>query len=634
MDPSGSHSALATDNSDDENRRPSVFDVDHFCTVTSLIQQEKYGDLLPLAMKKDPPLNLMEDPMLNVVIEYKKTDLAKRLIQNMPAEKNGPLWYANYHGDTALHVAATVGDLDVAEALLRKNSGLVSARNRKNETPLHKAALYGHETMFRDLVKMGSHVPDDRREDGATVLHCAIMGSAPVIPYEDSGMRRVVDEEQPTDSSDGETCCPFPINVIGIAMHHAVFPMIERLEKQKKTHKETLELIEFLAYYPKHMEFYSEGRRKGREKSPLAGDNTSSGTEQSPPSTDAAKELQKSMKEAIEELQKSMKEAIEELQKSMKEAMEEASGESTIRRWDEPPLILGAQMGLPEFVRTILLVCPQAAAYLDTKGRSVLQVAIENGNLEIVETIREMTQGNCPILPSWLLSTVEKNTKRTILHFASTKGPGDDQAAVQMQDELIWFEMVRDMVPRELVHYRNDAEKTAQEMFSESHKKMAKACKEQLVGMGQTCSGLLAAVVFASSFSIPGEKDPKTGNPVYFNRLPFRIFSHAFVIGLSSAATSLVLFLSLLVAPYKEQQFRRAIPIKYFFACLSFGIALTAFLVAFTCNIYLQTYGGQRSETNDLIILLLELLVFPIVCCLFLLSRGSYFLPSFGSLWR
>ncbi|CAD5194415.1 unnamed protein product [Musa acuminata subsp. malaccensis] len=397
------------------------------------------------------------------------------------------------------------------------------------------------------------------------------------------------------------------------------------------------------------MGFYSKGRRKGEDESLLVGDITSSSTGQSPPSTDAGEGqgvngggnrdrdfdrfaeklfMYMSHKDANHEA------AAKELKKSMKESMEEVSGESTIRRWDEPPLILGAQMGLPEFVGSILLVCPQAAAYLDTKGRSVLQVAIENGNLEIVETIREMTQGNCPILPSWLLSTVEKNTKSTILHFASTKGPGDDQAAVQMQDELIWFEMVRDMVPQELVHYRNDAEKTAQEMFSESHKEMAKACKEQLVGMGQTCSGLLAAVVFASTLSIPGEKDPATGNPVYFDRLPFRIFSHTFVIGLSSAATSLVLFLSLLVAPYKEQQFRRAIPIKYFFACLSFGIALLAFLVAFTCNIYLQTYVGQRSETKDLIILLLELIVFPIVCCLFLFSRGSYFLRSFGSLCR
>ncbi|CAL9081250.1 unnamed protein product [Musa textilis] len=125
----------------------------------------------------------------------------------------------------------------------------------------------------------------------------------------------------------------------------------ERLEKQKKTHKETLELIEFLACYPGHMEFYYKGRQKEKEEEVNGG---------------AAKEHQESMKEAIE--------AVAKDQKSTKEAMKEPSGESTFRRWDELPLILGAQMGRPEFVRTILLVCPQAAAYLDTKGRSGLQV--------------------------------------------------------------------------------------------------------------------------------------------------------------------------------------------------------------------------------------------------------------------
>ncbi|CAD5194418.1 unnamed protein product [Musa acuminata subsp. malaccensis] len=316
----------------------------------------------------------------------------------------------------------------------------------------------------------------------------------------------------------------------------------------------------------------------------------------------------------------------------MQDAIGALSPESA--RWNEPPLILGAQMGLPEYVRTILKVSPQAATYLDTKGRSVLQVAIEHGNLEIVETIREMTEGHNPILPSWLLSCVDGTTGGTILHFASAKGPDNYQDAMQMQDELRWFETVRHMVPKELVNYQNERQKTAQEIFTESHQDMLKNCKDQLMEMGKTCSSLVAAVVFASSFSIPGEKDPATGNPVYFNRLPFKIFSHAYVIGLSSAATSLVLFLSLVISPYKQQQFRRAIPAKYFFACLSFGVALMAFLVSFTCNIFLQIYGGQRSERKDLIPLLLELMVFPFVCVIVLLYRGSSFGPSFARLWR
>ncbi|WOL19963.1 hypothetical protein Cni_G28765 [Canna indica] len=151
--------------------------------------------------------------------------------------------------------------------------------------------------------------------------------------------------------------------------------------------------------------------------------------------------------------------------------------------------------------------------------------------------------------------------------------------------------------------------------------------------MGKTCSSLVAAVVFASSFSIPGEKDPSTGNPLFFNRMPFKIFSHAYVIGFACAATSLVLFLSLVITPYKERDFRRAVPMKYFFACLSFAMALLAFLISFTCNIFLQIYGGQRTETKDLIPLLLELTVFPAVCFLLLLYSGAKFGPSFSRRW-
>nr|XP_009388402.2 PREDICTED: uncharacterized protein LOC103975223 [Musa acuminata subsp. malaccensis] len=319
-----------------------------------------------------------------------------------------------------------------------------------------------------------------------------------------------------------------------------------------------------------------------------------------------------------------IKEAAQSVEKVFK-----ALSPSSEERWNVPPLILGAQMGLHDFVGKILEVCPQSATYLDTKGRNVLQVAIESGNRETVETIRKMTQGDNPILPSWLLSRIDSKTRNTILHFASeTIGDtGDD--AVQMQDEIRWFEMVKEMVPRELVYSRNADEKTAREIFTESHKEMFKDCKNRLMEMGKTCSGLVAAVVFASSFSIPGEKNSKTGNPEYFNRLPFKVFTHAYVIGLSCAATSLVLFLSLVISPYKEQQFRRAIPTKYFFACFSFGLALTALLLAFTCNIFLQIYGGQKTLTKDILQLVLELTVFPTVCLVVLLYRGANFGPSF-----
>ncbi|CAD5194419.1 unnamed protein product [Musa acuminata subsp. malaccensis] len=615
----------------------------------------------------------MNDPLLSVVIACKKSKLAVRLIAKISS--NDILEAYNYNGDTALHVAAAMDDKEVASELIRRVPVLVRVRNGKQEIPLHKAALYGQKDMFWLLVEKNSS-PEARREDGATMLHCAIMGNAPVLAMEiaktypiqvesrneraltplqllvtipeafrsqvvlgaldsfvyewipleeDSSKMNKRDEEVALDRSvydDGDHSpktfrSKFPSNYstlfdlleltsipAGWIQRFAyniiwqLSPRVQRLERKKKNHTETMRLIEYLA-----KEGYFEFFVRGKDPTQL---------------------YKLLSKESETPVSIAIKEAAQSVEKVFK-----ALSPSSEERWNVPPLILGAQMGLHDFVGKILEVCPQSATYLDTKGRNVLQVAIESGNRETVETIRKMTQGDNPILPSWLLSRIDSKTRNTILHFASeTIGDtGDD--AVQMQDEIRWFEMVKEMVPRELVYSRNADEKTAREIFTESHKEMFKDCKNRLMEMGKTCSGLVAAVVFASSFSIPGEKNSKTGNPEYFNRLPFKVFTHAYVIGLSCAATSLVLFLSLVISPYKEQQFRRAIPTKYFFACFSFGLALTALLLAFTCNIFLQIYGGQKTLTKDILQLVLELTVFPTVCLVVLLYRGANFGPSF-----
>ncbi|THU45522.1 hypothetical protein C4D60_Mb02t18800 [Musa balbisiana] len=573
---------------------PHALDVARFRRLNSLIHRENVdvNELLRL-VEQDNHVNLMNDPLLSVVIACKKPKLACRLIDKISS--NDILKAYNYDGDTALHVAVAMDDKEVALKLIHRVPDLVHKLNVKQEIPLHKAALYGLKDMFWLLVEKNSS-PEARREDGATMLHCAIMGNAPVL-----ALQIAKNYKSQIESRNEHALTPLQLLVtipeafrsqvvLGAldSFIYDLYPRTRRLEKIKRTHRKALELIEFLARDPRNMEFYVLGRKQGDGGAPAAGFR----------------------------------------ERGERRDQLNAPAAST-RRWNEPPLILGAQMGIPEFVSTILRVCPQAATYLDTGGRSVLQVALKHGNREIVRTIREMTRGKNPILPSWLLSRVDKRTGRTILHFASANAPKHNQDALQMQDELRWFETVRDMVPKELVYSRNAQEMTAEEMFTESHQALLKSCKVQLMETGRMCSGLVAAVVFASSFSIPGDKDPATGNPVFFGRAAFTVFSHAYVIGLSCAATSLVLFLSLAMSPYKEQQFRRIIPTEYFFARSSFGLAMLSFLVAFTCNIYLQLYGWQKTKSKNLIPFVLELTAFPFICFLVLFFRGFTFDLSF-----
>ncbi|URD90812.1 ANK [Musa troglodytarum] len=161
---------------------PHEFDRGYFLTVKSHIRQKKHKELLALAMNVPGcPVNLMNDTLLHVVIACNETDLAKSIIQQMRVET---LAAKNLYGDTALHVAAAVGDIKVAMELFRSSKDLIGEQNLKQETPLHKAAFYGHHDMFWCLVNEGQGSPYERREDGATMLHCAIMGNAPGMALE------------------------------------------------------------------------------------------------------------------------------------------------------------------------------------------------------------------------------------------------------------------------------------------------------------------------------------------------------------------------------------------------------------------------------------------------------------------
>ncbi|CAD5194417.1 unnamed protein product [Musa acuminata subsp. malaccensis] len=171
----------------DERRKetkepPHKLDQRYFRMVKSHIRHGRNDKLLDLVKSNpDRRVNLMEDTLLHIVIACGKTDLAKSLIGQMGAVH---LKAKSWNGDTPLHVAAAVGDCEVATELVRNNKEIIRERNLKLETPLHKAALYGQRDMFWCIIEEDNDCFKDRREDGATVLHCAIMGNAPSLALE------------------------------------------------------------------------------------------------------------------------------------------------------------------------------------------------------------------------------------------------------------------------------------------------------------------------------------------------------------------------------------------------------------------------------------------------------------------
>jgi uncharacterized protein len=74
-------------------------------------------------------------------------------------------------GDTVLHGAAEVGNVEVTRMLLAKGAN-ANAKNKVGGTPLMWAAVYGNDDVVRELLKHGAD-PTLKDEDGVTALQWA-----------------------------------------------------------------------------------------------------------------------------------------------------------------------------------------------------------------------------------------------------------------------------------------------------------------------------------------------------------------------------------------------------------------------------------------------------------------------------
>ena len=149
--------------------------------VDSLFAHAMKGEWLKVSeiYEKSPEarkakLTKSEDTALHIAVTVGQTETAVRLVEIVSEDI---LKIADAKGDTALHIAAALGDLSVCRSMASKSSGLITARNNKGETPLFLAARHGKKEAFLFLYSLGGR--DDfhvRRNDGDTILHAAIIG--------------------------------------------------------------------------------------------------------------------------------------------------------------------------------------------------------------------------------------------------------------------------------------------------------------------------------------------------------------------------------------------------------------------------------------------------------------------------
>ncbi|KAI3936497.1 hypothetical protein MKX01_028127 [Papaver californicum] len=257
----------------------------------------------------------------------------------------------------------------------------------------------------------------------------------------------------------------------------------------------------------------------------------------------------------------------------------------------ERPIILATKLGIVEMFKEIIEAYPESIGVCDEEaGRNLLHLAAEYRHESIIEFLKSSCTNSKRNL-DMLVVGIDRDGN-TPLHAAAKLGkhkPWHIRGAAQwMQWECVWFQRVKRMLPPNMLTMKNHNDQCAYQVFTETHIELREQGEKWLKEGSNNCmliSALIATVMFASAFTVPGGNDSTSGRPVLLKNQDFGPFFHYVSYSLFFSLISLGLFLSIHAAPFNEHDFFYRLPLRSVFAVTALFNSVT-----FVACAYFQTY--------------------------------------------
>ncbi|CAL5202325.1 unnamed protein product [Lathyrus oleraceus] len=253
----------------------------------------------------------------------------------------------------------------------------------------------------------------------------------------------------------------------------------------------------------------------------------------------------------------------------------------------ERAILTAARNGIVEMVDELIIKIPSSIYEVNLENKNVLLVAVENRRTNVVEALRKrFEECNKNAIFDNLMQCVDMEDN-TVLHLAATRSDRDwhiSGAALQMMWHIKWFQYTKGLVPEHFTVRTNKKDKTAGELFKNSHATLVQDGSAWLKDTSESCSvvaALLAGVSFATSSTVPGGNQSDTGEPTLEGRPAFDAFAMSSVIGLCFSVTALIMFLSILTSRKEAKDFRIDLPRKLLLGLSSLFLSIVAMFIAF-----------------------------------------------------
>ncbi|RVX11645.1 hypothetical protein CK203_015765 [Vitis vinifera] len=262
---------------------------------------------------------------------------------------------------------------------------------------------------------------------------------------------------------------------------------------------------------------------------------------------------------------------------------------SDLIRRPSPLLLVAAELGNTVFLTELVGSYPDLIWEADNDNRTIFHIAVLHRRESIFNLIYEIGSMKDLIVP------YKDDNDNNMLHLAGRKAPLPQRnivsgAALQMQRELLWFKEVEKIMLPTYRERKNKDGKTPWDLFTKEHKNLMKDGEKWMRGtaaQSMLVATLIATVVFAAAFTVPGGSNQDTGIPILLRKKSFMIFAVSDAIALFSSSTSILVFLSILTSRYAEDDFLESLPSRLMFGLITLFVSIISMMIYFALHMAL-----------------------------------------------
>lgn len=440
----------------------------------------------------------------------------------------------NNDGNTALCFAAVSGIMKIAEAMVRKNNKLPSIRGSMRATPLLMAALLGHKDMVWYLYSVTKE--DDLTDEDLIGLLVAVINA----------------------------------DLFDIAL--AILQHNPQLATARDGNGETA--LHVLARKP--LALQSKSLLSTFKREPILKVLFLNLSNFIAPDLRFSKLMQNEALELVEQLWKHV-------------LLLDDSKIGELIRKPSRLLFTAAELGNFEFIFVLIQMYPSLIWKADNHSRSIFHIAVLHRQEKIFNLIHEIGAHKD------LIVAYKDEYNNNILHLAGKLAPPDrlkidSGAALQLRRELHWFKEVEKLVQPSYRDMRNSEGKTPHILFTEQHRALVREGEKWMKDTASSCmvvATLIATVVFAAAFTVPGGNNNDTGRPIFLHHRSFMVFSVSNALALFSSASSILMFLSIITSRYAEEDFLHSLPNRLIIGLATLFISIVNMMVAFAASLFI-----------------------------------------------